>query len=110
MNDNNIKEFLDHHKQSIADDGFSERLFATLDCLPQPKPVVDRGKILMAIFAFTGFILFALFGGYSELMDTLVSLAPVVDDISLFTPQMALAILFIGCSLFAVGKYALESE
>jgi hypothetical protein len=110
MKDSNIKEFFDNHKQSIGDEGFSERLFATLDCLPQPKPVVDRGKILMAIFTFIGFILFALLGGYSELIAILVSLAPVVEDLSLFTPQMALAILFIGCSLFAVGKYALESE
>ncbi len=108
--DNKIRGFFEDHKQSVDDNGFSERVFAALDCLPQPKPVVDRSNLLKALFAFAGFILFVVFGGYSELINALLSIAPVVDDLSLFTPQIAIAIIFTVCSLFAVGKYALESE
>ena len=63
MKDENIKQFFTEHKQEIPDEGFSNRIFAALDCLPEPKPRVDRSRMITAIFASVGFILFAMLGG-----------------------------------------------
>ncbi|PKP07361.1 MAG: hypothetical protein CVU10_07415 [Bacteroidetes bacterium HGW-Bacteroidetes-5] len=109
MKDDNIKRFFDDHKQSIVDEGFSQRLFATLDCLPEPKQERDKSKIVMLLFTLFGFILFVFLGGYGELIKGLVSIGDVVANFSLLSPEIVVAVLFTLCSVFAVGKFAVES-
>ena len=59
MKDNEkIKLFFDEHKQSIDDKGFSGRLFATIDVLPEPKPRYDKTRVIIAIFGVAGALLF----------------------------------------------------
>ena len=38
MKEDNVKAFLNSHKETLPEDGFNTRLFNTLDCLPQPRP------------------------------------------------------------------------
>ena len=110
MKDDNIKRFFDDHKQSITDEGFSQRLFATLDCLPEPKQERDKSKMVTLLFALSGVILFVLLGGYSELIKGLATFGEIFTDISKFTPEIAITLLFTACSIFAAGKFAVESK
>ncbi len=111
MKDDNIKQFFQSHKQSIADEGFSERLFSALDCLPQPRLAKSRrGTIITSVFGLIGFLIFAAVGGYSAMIEGLVAFQDAVFDRSLITPQIIISVLFIGCSLFAVGKFAVDWE
>jgi len=118
MADNNIKEFFAQHKQIIEDKGFSERLFASLECMPKPVYVsktghmkyISRNGIIVLFFTFVGIVLFSVFGGYSVVIESLVSLGSSIANASLITPQLIVSILFLLCSLFALGKFAVEAE
>ena len=118
MKDKNIQEFLDLHKQKIEDNGFSDRLFAELECMPKPASVyktrqmkyISRNGIIVLFFTFVGIVLFSIFGGYSVVIESLVSLGSSIADASLVTPQLIISILFLLCSLFALGKFAVEAE
>lgn len=120
MKDNIIKEFLDQHKQKIEDDGFSERLFATLECLPKPthankegsinRKYISTNSIITLVFTFIGVVLFFIFGGYAVIIESLVSLGSIIEGNMLVTPQIIISILFLISSLFVLGKFAIEAE
>ncbi|MDD2583756.1 MAG: DUF5056 domain-containing protein [Bacteroidales bacterium] len=120
MKDNNIKEFLDQHKQKIEDNGFSDRLFATLDCLPKPLPAhketfvksqgISINSIITLTFSLIGVALFFVFGGYIAIIESLVSLGGVIEGTVLITPQFIISILFLISSLFVLGRFAIEIE
>lgn len=122
MKDSSMKEFFAQHKQNIEDEGFSERLFATLECMPNPIPIpiakvekfrgryLSINNIVMLLFTLVGFALFFIFGGYSVVIESLVLLSSAVTNIALFTPQIIISILFLIGSLFAVGKLAIDAE
>ena len=108
MKDDNIKRFFDDHKQTIGDEGFSERLFATLDCLPQPVIKKDRSKFIMPVFALVGFVIFVLLGGYSAIIDGLISLGGAFSDVKSATPEIVVSFLLTALAIFGVSKYANE--
>ena len=110
MKEDNIEQFFSGHKQKITDEGFSNRLFATLDCLPEPKPRVDKSRFVTAIFAAFGFVLFVLLGGYSIFIDGLSSMGVVFVNYKLVTPEIVIAILFTFYALFALGRFAIEDN
>ncbi len=120
ITDSNIKSFFDQNKQKIEDNGFSERLFAELSCMPQPTSVVkieifkgkylNKNNIIMFLFILVGFVLFAAFGGYTVIIESLAAAGNVMTDATLITPQFVISMLFILFSLFALGKFAIEAE
>lgn len=110
MKDDNIKQFFTEHKQEIPDEGFSNRLFAALDCLPEPKPRVDRSRMITAIFAAVGFVLFAVLGGYSILIEGLSSMGGIFVNYKSATPEIVIAMIFTFCALFALGRYAITDN
>lgn len=128
IKDSYIKDFFAQHKQKIEDNGFSERLFAQLECLPKPvstavasAQVLNRvevfkgfylsvNSIITLLFTFVGIALFFSFGGYSVVIESLVSIGDAIVDFSLVTPQIVISILFLIFSLFFLGKFAIEVE
>lgn len=110
MKDENINRFFKEHKQTIADDGFSERLFAHLDCIPAPAPRVDRSKLIISVFALIGLVLFIILGGYSTLIIGLGSMGSLSEGLSSIRPEVIVSIIFMVASLFAVGKFAVEEK
>ena len=108
MKEDNIKRFFDDHKQTINDQGFSERLLATLDCLPQPAVKKDRSWIIIPLFALAGFLIFVLLGGYSAIIDGLTSLGGAFSDVKSATPEIVVSFLLTALAIFAVGKYVNE--
>ena len=110
MKEDNIKQFFSEHKQEISDEGFSNRLFAALDCLPEPEPRADKSRFVTAIFAAFGFALFVLLGGYSILIDGLSSMGEIFVNYKSATPEIVIAILFTFCALFALGRFAIKDN
>lgn len=115
MKDHEIKRFFTDNKQSIPDSGFESRLFATLDCLPQNLPVKKEGIFkkrwfIMSAFATAGFLLFALAGGYSQIVDSLIAVGGGLEGIKSMEAQAVVSLLFLFCLLFGIGKFAVESE
>lgn len=108
MKDENIKQFFTEHKQELPDEGFSNRIFAALDCLPEPKPRIDRSRMITAIFAAAGFILFALLGGYSVLLEGLSSVGGVFVNYKSATPEIIITVFFTFCALFSIGRFAIK--
>ena len=106
--DDKIKMFFDEHKQSIEDNGFSGRLFANLDVLPEPKPKYEKSRLIIAIFGAVGALLFAILGGYSALLDGLSQLGSVFGDLKSATPEIVISIFFSVCALFSLGRYAIR--
>ncbi|MFA5848698.1 MAG: DUF5056 domain-containing protein [Bacteroidales bacterium] len=110
MKDENINRFFKDHRQTIADDGFSERLFAHLDCIPAPAPRVDRSRLIISVFAMIGLLLFIILGGYSSLIIGLGSMGSLFEGLSSIRPEVIVAVVFMGASLIAVGKFAIEEK
>ncbi|EKD31447.1 MAG: hypothetical protein ACD_77C00330G0005 [uncultured bacterium] len=108
MKDENIKQFFTEHKQEIPDESFSNRIFAALDCLPEPKPRVDRSRMITAIFAAVGFILFAMLGGYSVLLEGLSSVGGIFVNYKSATPEIVITIFFTFCALFSIARFAIK--
>ncbi|HCT95148.1 MAG: hypothetical protein A2X19_02205 [Bacteroidetes bacterium GWE2_39_28] len=108
MKEDNIKRFFDEHKQTINDEGFSERLFATLDCLPQPVVKKDRSRLIMMLFAIAGFLIFVLLGGYSAVIEGLSSLGGAFSDVKSATPEIVVSFLLSALAIFALGKFVTE--
>ncbi len=108
MKDEGIKRFFDNHKQTISDEGFSERLFSALDCLPAPKPATDRSSIIILISALAGFLLFVALGGYSAVIDGLASAGYAITDRANLTSEIIVSVLLATFSVFAAGKVAIE--
>ncbi len=108
MKDDKIKRFFDDHKQAVEDGGFSERIFATLDCLPEPKPKRDRAKLTTLIFTIVGILLFVIAGGYTEILKALATFGNLFTDVNKITPEIVVALVFTACSIFAVGRFAVK--
>lgn len=106
--DDKIKMFFSEHKQKIEDEGFTGRLFATLDVLPEPKPRYDKSRMITAGFGIVGAILFAAFGGYSALLDGLSQVGSIFADVKSATPEIVISVFFTGCALFSLGRYAIR--
>ena len=110
MKEDNLEQFFSEHKQEITDEGFSNRLFAALDCLPEPKPRIDKSRFVTAIFAAFGFALFIMFGGYSIFIDGLSSMGVIFVNYKSATPEIVIAIIFTFYALFALGRFAVEDS
>jgi hypothetical protein len=115
MKEADIKHFFDDNKQKIEDGGFSDRVFMALDYIPEPgkrkRVSFIRSNWLISVLCATGgFVLFTLFGGYTAVLDGISQLGSAVHDIKLLTPEMIVSFLLVSCSLFAVGKFAIETE
>lgn len=110
MKDENINKFFKEHKQIIADDRFSERLFAHLDYIPAPAPRVDRSRLIISVFALIGLVLFIILGGYSALISGLGSMGSLFEGLSSIRPEVVVSVIFMGASLFAIGKFAIEEK
>lgn len=110
MNDDNINKFFKEHKQSIENAGFNERLFSHLDCLPAPAPRVDRSKMIISIFAAAGLLIFILLGGHNALISGLSSSGTLFGDFKLIKPEVIVPVVFMICSLFALGRFAIKEQ
>ncbi|MDD2419670.1 MAG: DUF5056 domain-containing protein [Bacteroidales bacterium] len=115
MKDKRIEDFFQDHKQSVPDNGFESRLFATLDCLPHQLPskkwsFLRERWVITLLFALAGFALFVIFGGYSLLIESLVSAEIDVSNLKSVSPQVIVSFAFMFCVLFGLGKFAFESE
>jgi hypothetical protein len=106
--DEKIKMFFDEHKQKIEDDGFTGRLFATLDVLPEPKPRHEKSRLIIAIFGAVGALLFAFLGGYSALIEGLTQMGSIAADYKSATPEIIISIFFTACALVSLGRYAIR--
>ncbi|MGE4587758.1 MAG: DUF5056 domain-containing protein [Mangrovibacterium sp.] len=106
--------FLQEHKQHIADNGFSNRILAAVNCLPAPAPRQVPGTgynwLITVISAFLGFGVFALLGGYAEIIHGLSTLGDAVKGLKALSPENTVSVLILACSLYAVGKFAIEAE
>ncbi len=109
MKEVNIKEFFDSHKQNISDEGFSERLFATLDCLPAPVPEKkDKSRVIIALFALFGFLIFVMFGGYSALIDGLASSGIIFSSPKSASPEIIVSFILAMLSVYVVSKTVVQ--
>ncbi len=112
MKETDLDRFFKDHKQSIEDDGFSQRLFSTLECLPQPKPKKRElnSYALTAIFAAVGFLIFMITGGYSLIIEQFSQVGSLVHNYKSVSPEMIISIIVIFLSLFGVTKFAFDWE
>ncbi len=110
MKDENINKFFKEHKQTIENDGFSERLFAHLDCIPAPAPRVDRSKLIISVFALIGLVLFIILGGHEALISGLGSMGSLFGEFKSIKPEVVVPVVFMVISLFAIGKFAVEEK
>jgi len=110
MNDNNINKFFKEHKQPVENGGFNERLFSHLDYLPTPAPRVDRSKMIVTIFATIGLLVFVLLGGHNSLISGLSSSGTLFGDYKLIRPEVVVPVIFMICSLFALGRFAIKEQ
>lgn len=115
MKDADIKQFFDDNRQKVEDGGFSERIFMALDYLPEPKKTgrmsfMRSTRMVSLLFTIVGFVLFVLFGGYTAILDGMSQLGKVISDVTLLTPETLVSIILVVCSLFAIGKFAVEVE
>ena len=127
IKDDIIQEFFVQRKQHIKDKGFSERLFAQLECMPKPVSTavapapfsrvevlknryLSKNGIIILLFTLIGIALFSAFGGYGIVVESLISLGSVISGASNITPQLIITLLFLVGSLFALGKFAIEAE
>ena len=111
MKENNIEEFFKKHKQTIADDGFSARLSAVLDCTPQPIIKEQNNTwIVVLISTLVGFIAFAIMGGYQIFIEGMMSASKSLATLSKFTPEAVLSIVFSMLLLAGLGRYAIKNS
>ena len=110
MKDDGLNKFFAEHKQVIENDGFKERLFSHLDCLPAPKPRADRSELIISIFAAIGFVLFVVLGGYKVLITGLSSMGSLFGNIKLITPEVIFPVIFMACSIIALARYAIKEQ
>ena len=110
MKEDNVETFLNSHKKTLPEDGFNARLFNTLDCLPQPRPVKDRSSLIVGISTSIGLLLFVLLGGYNVLLNGLSTMDRIFIDADALTPDIlstciTLALAFVALIRFAVRSY-----
>ncbi len=109
MQEDNIKNFLNLHKETIAGDGFNARLFNTLDYLPQPQPHKNKAPLIVGISSAIGFLLFVLFGGYGVLMNGLSAIGQVFVDVHALTPEIVTACIMLALTFIALVRFAAHS-
>lgn len=110
MKEDNVKIFINQHKETLSGEGFNARLFNTLDVLPQPKTRKNKDPFIVGVSAGIGIVLFVLLGGYGVLMNGLSSIGQVFIDVRTLTPDVLtacimLALLFVGLIRFAARTY-----
>lgn len=112
MKEDNIKRFFEEHKQTIENDGFNERLFSALDCIPAPAPRFDKTKMIISIFATVGIALFVLLGGHNALISGLGSMGSLFNfgDFRSIRPEVVVPVVFMMGFLFALGRFAIKEE
>ena len=110
MKDDKIDKFFKEHKQTIENEGFNERLFSHLDCLPAPAPRIDRTRLIITVFSLLGIAIFILLGGFSALIGGLSSMGSLFGNIRLVKPEVVVPVVFMVCLLFALGKYAIQER
>ncbi|NTU95726.1 MAG: hypothetical protein HGA52_06725 [Bacteroidales bacterium] len=66
--------------------------------------------MITAIFAAAGFILFAVLGGYSILIEGLSSMGGIFVNYKSATPEIVIAMIFTFCALFALGRFAVKDN
>lgn len=110
MNEDNINKFFKEHRQTIKNDGFSERLFSQLDCIPAPAPKIDRSRLIISIFTVVGVVIFIILGGFSALINGLGSMGTLFRGFDSIRPEVVVSVVFILTTLFAAGKFALEEK
>jgi hypothetical protein len=109
MKEDNIKVFINNHKQAIPDDGFTTHLFNTLDVLPQPKAKRDRKPIIVGFFAMIGILVFVLLGGYSVLLQGLETVGLIFSGAGSITPEIITTFLLLTLAFFALIRFAIHS-
>lgn len=109
MKEDNIKVFMTKHKQTILEDGFTTRLFNTLEVLPQPKPAKDRKRLIVGVFAAVGLLLFVLLGGYGILLQGLETIGFALVGMGAITPEIITTFLMLTMAFFALIRFALRS-
>ena len=109
MKEDNVKTFLNSHKETLPEDGFNARLLNTLDCLPQPNPAKNRSPIIVGIFTGIGFLLFVLLGGYSVLLNGLSTMDRIFVDVHAITPDILSACIMLGLAFVALFRFAARS-
>lgn len=109
MKEDNVKAFLNSHKETLPEDGFNARLFNTLDFLPQPKRSTSKSPLIIGISSGIGFLLFVLLGGYSVLLNGLSSIGQVFVNIHALTPDVLTACIMLGLAFIALIRFAAHS-
>jgi len=109
MQEDDVKIFLDKHKETLSGEGFNARLFNTLDYLPQPKTQKNTAPLIVGISAGIGFLLFVLLGGYGVLMNGLSSIGQVFVDVHALTPDILTACIMLGLLFAALIRFAFRS-
>lgn len=110
MKDDGVHEFFVEHKQQIKNDGFTERLFAQLDFIPAPKPLVNRSGLIITGFSVIGLILFVLLGGYDVLIKGLDSMSSLSGGFQSIPPEVYVSMAFMICFLFLVVRFAVDED
>lgn len=109
MKEDNVKEFLISHKETLPEDGFNIRLFNTLDCLPQPRPKKDRSTLIIGVFSGIGFLLFVLLGGYHVLLNGLSTMGRVFINIHSMTPDILTTCILLALAFVALIRFTVRS-
>ena len=109
MKEDNVKAFLNSHKETLPEDGFNTRLFNTLDCLPQPRTAKNRSSLIIGVFSGIGFLLFVLLGGYSALLNGLSSMDQLFVNIHALSPDVLTACIMLGLAFIALIRFAVRS-
>lgn len=109
MKEDDVKQFLSRHKETLPGEAFNTRLFNTLDCLPQPAPQKNKSPLIVGVSACMGFLLFVLFGGYGVLLNGLSSIGNVFVDVRSITPEITTACIMLTFLFVALARFAARS-
>ncbi len=112
MKDRDIKSFFAEHKAIVDDNGFSDRLYNAISCLPEPKEerLSRPFPIWQFLFTLLGTILFVLLGGYDVVLQGMLEVDGALSGSSKVTPELIIAGLAVFSFLFAIGRYALKDS
>lgn len=105
-----MNKFFKEHKQTIEDNEFSAKLFSRLDYIPASESSARRSKKIIFIFATIGIVLFILMGGYSSLIDGLSSMSTLFENFKSIRAEVVVSVVFMICSIVALGRFAFEEE
>lgn len=109
MTEDNVKSFLNQHKEAVTGDIFNARLFNALDYLPQPTPRKSNAKLIVGVSTGIGILLFVVLGGYGILLYGFASIGQLFVSDRMLTPEVMTTCFMLALALVALACFTVHS-